>query len=46
MEEDMDYEDMQNVLNLIKKGQLECIRQFIWQYNETTLSELIHIKNF
>ena len=42
-EEDMDYQAMQNVLNLIKNGQLEGIRQFMRQYNETAFNELMYI---
>ena len=32
-EDDTGYEAMQNVLNLIKNGQLECVHQFIRRYN-------------
>ena len=42
-EEDMDYEPMQNVLNLIKSGQLKGVQQFMRQYNETAFNELMYI---
>ena len=39
--DDMDYEALQNVFNLIKNRQ--CIHCFVRQYNETYFCELIHI---
>ena len=41
--EDMDYEAMQIVLNLIKNRQLASVKQFMRQYNETTFNELMYI---
>ena len=41
--EDMDYEAMQIVLNLIKDRQLAGVQQFMRQYNETTFNELMYI---
>ena len=41
--EDMDYEAMQIVLNLIKNKQLAGVKQFMQQYNETTFNELMYI---
>ena len=41
--EDMDYEAMQIVLNLIKNRQLASVKQFIRQYNETAFNELMYI---
>ena len=41
--EDMDYEAMQIVLNLIKNRQLAGVKQFMRQYNETTFNELMYI---
>ena len=42
-EEDMDYEAMQNVLNLVKNGELAGVQQFMRQYNETAFNELMYI---
>ena len=41
--EDMDYEAMQIVLNLIKNRQLAGVKQFMRQYNETAFNELMYI---
>ena len=41
--EDMDYEAMQIVLNLIKNRQLASVKQFMRQYNETAFNELMYI---
>ena len=41
--EDMDYEAMQIVLNLIKNKQLAGVKQFMRPYNETTFNELMYI---
>ena len=41
--EDMHYEAMQIVLNLIKNKQLAGVKQFMRQYNETAFNELMYI---
>ena len=41
--EDMDYEAMQIVLNLIKNRQLASVKQFMRQYNEAASNELMYI---
>ena len=42
-EEDMDYEAMKTVLNLVKNGELAGVQQFMRQYNETAFNELMYI---
>ena len=42
-EEDINYEAMQNVLNLVKNGELAGVQQFMRQYNETAFNELMYI---
>ena len=42
-EEDMDYEAMQTVLNLVKNVELAGVQQFMRQYNETAFNELMYI---
>ena len=42
-EEDMDYEAMQTILNLVKNVELAGVQQFMRQYNETAFNELMYI---
>ena len=41
--EDINYEAMQIVLNLIKNKQLASVKQFMRQYNDTVFNELMYI---
>ena len=42
-EEDMDYEAMPTILNLVKNVELAGVQQSMRQYNETAFNELMYI---